>query len=136
MQTKISLERLLAGSSRLQDHIQRNCVIRSVTVDSCVRALSCRTVSLRAYFPNTCPPARNTCSTSLPGRANGRMLTNERTNQQTNELSITTNTIDHNIPRWSKIPQKYYIKRYYILRYYIKRQRFTLYLLTYLLTCS
>jgi len=36
MLTKISLERLLAGSSRLQDHRQRNCVIRSVTVESAV----------------------------------------------------------------------------------------------------
>ena len=32
MLIKISLERLLAESSRLQDHRQRNCVIRSVTV--------------------------------------------------------------------------------------------------------
>jgi len=36
---KISLERLLAESSRLQDHRQRNCVIRSVIVESVV--LSC-----------------------------------------------------------------------------------------------
>jgi len=36
MLTKISLERLLAESSRLQDHRQRNCVIRSVTVESAV----------------------------------------------------------------------------------------------------
>jgi len=36
MLTKISLERLLAGSSRLQVHKQRNCVIRSVTVESAV----------------------------------------------------------------------------------------------------
>ena len=36
MMTKISLERLLAESSRLQDHRQRNCVIRSVTVESAV----------------------------------------------------------------------------------------------------
>ena len=33
---KISIERLLAESSRLQDHRQRNCVIRSVTVESAV----------------------------------------------------------------------------------------------------
>ena len=33
---KISLERLLAESSRLQDHRQRNCVIRSVIVESAV----------------------------------------------------------------------------------------------------
>ena len=36
MLTKISLERLLAESSRLQDHRQRNCVVRSVTVESAV----------------------------------------------------------------------------------------------------
>ena len=36
MITKIRLEWLLAGSSRLQDHRQRNCVIRSVTVESAV----------------------------------------------------------------------------------------------------
>ena len=33
---KISFERLLAESSRLQDHRQRNCVIRSVIVESAV----------------------------------------------------------------------------------------------------
>jgi len=33
---KISLKRLLAESSRLQDHRQRNCVIRSVIVESTV----------------------------------------------------------------------------------------------------
>jgi len=33
MLTKISLERLLAESSMLQDHRQRNCVIRSVAVE-------------------------------------------------------------------------------------------------------
>jgi len=33
---KISLERLLAESSRLQDHRHRNCVICSVTVKSAV----------------------------------------------------------------------------------------------------
>jgi len=33
---KISLGQLLAESSRLQDHRQRNCVIRSVIVESAV----------------------------------------------------------------------------------------------------
>jgi len=33
---KISLERLLAESSRLQDYRQRNCVICSLTVESAV----------------------------------------------------------------------------------------------------
>ena len=36
MLVKISLERLLAESSRLQDHRQRNCVIRSMIVKSAV----------------------------------------------------------------------------------------------------
>jgi len=36
MLIKISLEQLLAESSRLQDHRQRNCVIRSVIVESAI----------------------------------------------------------------------------------------------------
>jgi len=36
MLMKISLEQLLAESSRLRDHRQRNCVIRSVIVESAV----------------------------------------------------------------------------------------------------
>ena len=46
MLMKMSLERLLAESSRLQDHRQRNCVIRSVTVDSA--ALSASSVHVKA----------------------------------------------------------------------------------------
>ena len=47
---KISLERLLAESSRLQDHRQRNCVIRSVIVESAV--LSGRRVSQVTFAIN------------------------------------------------------------------------------------
>jgi len=53
---KISLERLLAGSSRLQDHRQRNCVIRSVII-GCI-------VVIKSYIsknPHNCAEVSAAC---------------------------------------------------------------------------